>query len=152
MPLYSHEIKKKTKPWNLLFTCLNFSHLQSTLHWMQYTYRDIFSTAQNSFRTCQFWCLLLPLLFFVSPLPPRWNVSLWGVFHHPGKQTNKKSHLGWDWVNREACGMGVMPFLAKSMVWAGALVNHPSWNGQTPWKSLQKNSLKPNAASHNNTS
>ena len=39
--------------------------------------------------------------------------------------------------------MGVIPFLVKncwtlSMVWAGALVNHPSWNGQTCWKSLQR--------------
>ena len=32
-----------------ILTCLNFSHLQSTLHLMQYTYGDIFSTAQNSF-------------------------------------------------------------------------------------------------------
>ena len=42
-----------------IFTCLNFSHLQSTLHWMQYTYQDIFSTAQNSFWTCWFWCFLV---------------------------------------------------------------------------------------------
>ena len=39
-----------------------------------------------------------------------------------------------------------------SMVWAGAHINHSSWNGQTCWKSLQKNSLKPNAASHKNAS
>ena len=31
---------------------------------------------------------------------------------------------------------------ALSAVWAGALINHPSVNGQTYWKSLQKNSLK----------
>ena len=29
-----------------ILTCLNFSHLQSALHLMQYTYRDGFSTAQ----------------------------------------------------------------------------------------------------------
>ena len=36
---------------NCLFilTCFNFSHLQSTLHLMQYTYRDNSSTVQNSF-------------------------------------------------------------------------------------------------------
>ena len=27
----------------------NFSHLPSTLHWTQYTFQDVFSTAQNSF-------------------------------------------------------------------------------------------------------
>ena len=32
-----------------ILTCLNFSHLQSTLHLMHYTYQDVFSTAQNSF-------------------------------------------------------------------------------------------------------
>ena len=53
--------------------------------------------------------------------------------------------------------MGIMLFLVKncwtlSVVWAGALINHPSWNGQISWKSLQKNPLKPNAASHNTTS
>ena len=35
--------------WVFILTCLNFSDLQTTLHWMQYTYRDIFSTALNSF-------------------------------------------------------------------------------------------------------
>ena len=35
-------------------TCLNFSHPQSTLHLMQYIYRDIFSTAQNSFELVYF--------------------------------------------------------------------------------------------------
>ena len=41
------------KAWNLLvkncvfiLTCFNFSHLQSSLHLMQYIYRDVFSTAQ----------------------------------------------------------------------------------------------------------
>ena len=58
----------------------------------------------------------------------------------------------WGW------GMGVMPFLVKNYwtlraVWASRLVNNPSWNGQMHWKSLQnKNSVKPNVASHNTTS
>ena len=39
--------------------------------------------------------------------------------------------------------MGVMPFLVKncwtlSAVWAGALVNHSSWGGQTHWESFPK--------------
>ena len=47
-----------------------------------------------------------------------------------------------------------MLFLVKdcwtlSMEWAGALVIHPSWNGQTCWK---QNSLRLNSASPNNTS
>ena len=59
------------KHWNLfikncvfILTCLNFSHLQSTLHLMQYTYRDIFPTARNSYWTHRFWCCSVLLQFF----------------------------------------------------------------------------------------
>ena len=48
----------------LILTCLNFSHPPSSLHLMQYTYRDIFSSAQNSFWTHWFWYLLVLLAFF----------------------------------------------------------------------------------------
>ena len=119
---------------------------------MQYTYQDILFTAQNTFWTHRFRCLLVLLLLFVSRLPHWQNVSLWVLFSS-GETTI--SHSGWGQVNREG-GIGVMLFLVKnwtlSGVWAGALVNHPSWNGQMHWKSLQKNSLKLNAASHNNAS
>ena len=50
--------------------------------------------------------ILMPsvlLLFFVSPLPHQQNSSLWGIFSS-GE--------------------------TLSMVWAGALIGHPSWNGQ----------------------
>ena len=57
--------------WNLFIknyvffrTCLNFSQLQSTLHLMQCTYQDVFSTAPNSFWICWYWCLLVLLQFF----------------------------------------------------------------------------------------
>ena len=59
-----------------ILTRLNFSHYQSTLHLIQYTYQDIFSTAQNSFWACWFWCLLVLLSFFVLSLPHWQNVSL----------------------------------------------------------------------------
>ena len=70
-------------------------------------------------------------------------------------QRNKKSRSGQDQVNREGEAQGSCRFWSKTAersAWAGALINHPTWNGQTHWKSLQKNSLKPNTASHNNTS
>ena len=76
------------KSWVFILTCLNFSHLQNTLHLMQYTYQDFFSTAQNSFWTCWFWCLLQLLLFFVLFLPHWQNVSLWRLFS--SGETNKK--------------------------------------------------------------
>ena len=72
------------KIWNLqkncVFTCLNSVTFSSTLHSMPHTYQDFFSAAQNSFSTCQFWCLLVLLPFFVSPLPYWQIVSLWGLF------------------------------------------------------------------------
>ena len=117
---------------------LSFSYLQNTLHLMQYTYQDVFSTAQNSVWTRQFWYLLVLLLFFVSSLLHRQNIFLWGLLS-PG-ETKKKSpgaRLG-EW---ERSGKGVMLFLVKncwtlSAMWADMLINHPSWNGQTS-ESLQ---------------
>ena len=113
-----------------------------------------FSTAQSSFWTCQFWCLLVLLPFFVSPFPHQQNVSLWGLFH-PGKQ--KKGTWGRiGWIGRVGhrgqAGLSQKLLNAPHAVRAGALVNHPSWNGQMCCKILQKNSLKLNAASHNNAS
>ena len=52
--------------------------------------------------------------------------------------------------------MGVMPFWVKnwtlSIVWAGILVNHLSWNGKCIERVFKKNSVKPNTASHNHSS
>ena len=53
--------------------------------------------------------------------------------------------------------MGAMPFLVKncwtlSTVWAGVLVNHPSWNGQTHWKNLPKKFSEAEPAFHNHAS
>ena len=118
-----------------ILTCLNFSHLQSTLHLMQYTYQDIFSPDQNSFELdyfdafYYFWRFLFHLFHIGKTFP------LEDIFRLE-KQTNKKiaqGKIGWT---------GVMPFFIKncwtfSEVWAGVLVTHPSWNGQTRWKTLQ---------------
>ena len=108
---------------------------------MQYTHRDVFSTAQNSFWAGWFWCLLVLLLFFISLCPHRQHGFLWGHF---SSGETKQSCSRWDWLNREGGSRGVKPFLVKncwtvSVVWAGVLVNHPSGNGQMCWKSLQKN-------------
>ena len=55
-----------------------------------------FCTAQNSFWTHRFWCLIVLLPFFVSPLPHQQNVSLWGLFSFTGKQkTVAGDETGW---------------------------------------------------------
>ena len=71
----------------------------------------LFSTAPNSFWTCQFWYLLVLLPFFVSPLLCRQNIFLWGLFHWGNKQ---KGCLGWDWVNRKGGAQGFTLFLVKN--------------------------------------
>ena len=110
--------------------------------------KTVFSTAQNS----RFCCHLVLLLFFFHSSTSAKCFPL-RTFFHQGKQ---KGHSEWDRVDGESGVLGVLPYWPKnaehSKVWAGELVNHPWWDGKTSWKSLQKNSLKPNAASHNNTS
>ena len=135
-----------------------FSHLQSFLHLMRYIYRDFFPLLR-SFWTHRFRCFVALLLLFVSPLPHLQYVTLWGLFS--SRETNKKSHLGWDSVNREGGtwgSWGLCWVLAKNCwtlreVWTGAHVSHPAWNEQTHWKNLQKKTQwGRNATSHNNTS
>ena len=132
----------------LCITCLNFIHLQSTLHLIQYTYWDLFSTAQ--FWAHWFWCLLVLLQFFFSP--PHWqNISPGG--HFSPRET--KSHLGRDWVNREGGARGSSCFWSETtehcsvgrgarespiMKWANALT-----------ESSKNIPLKPSAASHTTT-
>ena len=110
---------------------------------MQYTW-DVFSTAQNSF-----WTHLILMPFSAKPV--------WGLF---SSGETKLSLWGSDQVNRAVGAQGSCCFWSKPdecSVWCkqvGALVNHPAWNGQMCWKSLQKkkNSLKLTVASHNNAS
>ena len=114
----------------------------------------LFSPAQNSSWTCQFWCLLVLLPFSVSSLSHQQNVSLWGLFFIRGNK--RKSQLGlkirWiGWVGHR----GPWYFGSKTTA-------HSDWCGQVSWlitrheigKSIErvkkKNSLKLNAASHNN--
>ena len=111
-------------------------------------------------RSEQFWthwfgCLLLLLLFLVSPLPhqqKRFPLRTFFIWRKPPK---KVTWCKIRWMGRE--GHGVILFWVKncqtfSAMWEGVLVNHTSWNEQICWKNLWKNSLKLNAAPHNNAS
>ena len=135
----------------LFFPWLNFSHLPSALHLRQYTYRDVFSTAQSRFLS-----VLMPFsasvifCLFVSPLPHQQNISLWGLF----SSRKQKSHLGRGWVNRESGAWGSCCFWSETAVQRGvdrcarkSLVM--KW---ALWMSHQINSLKPNSAAHHNAS
>ena len=64
-----------------ILTYLNFSHLQSILHLMQYTDQDIFFHYSKQFLSS---LTLIPFsasAIFVSPLPHQQNVSLSGLFY-----------------------------------------------------------------------
>ena len=109
---------------------------------MQYTCWDVFPTAQ-------FLSPLILIPFSASAI--FCFTSSTSAKHFPlrtfffSSRETKKSHKGQDRANRvKNCWM-------CSVVWAGAPINHPSWNGQMSWV-FKKNSLKLNAASHNTTS
>ena len=113
--LHIHDLSQSTtglmmggggpKKWNLfiktclfILTCLNFSQLQSTVRFMQYPYQDELSTAQNSFWTCLFRCLLVCLPFFCFPASTSGkSFPLRTVIIHG----DRKSHSERDQVNRE---------------------------------------------------
>ena len=94
-----------------ILTCVNFSHLQSTLHFVHYTSQDFLSTAQNSFWTCWFWCLFVFLLFLFHLLHIGKKCFPLRTFFHQG---NKKSHSGGVGVNREGGAQGSYCFWSKS--------------------------------------
>ena len=135
-----------------ILTRLNVSHLQSTLHLMQYTYEDIFSTAQNNFWIWWFWCLLASAVFlfhFFNTSKTFFPLRTYLI------QKNKKKvswgKIGWIGSVQHGGHAGFGRKLLNTQRGVSrCTVNHPSWNGQTHWKSLQKNSLKLNTASDNN--
>ena len=118
-----------TKHWNLfikncvfILTCFNFSHLQSTLHVMQYTYLDVFSTAPNCFWILKSLWVLLLFLFHLFHICKTFTFE---DFFHLGK--HEKAAQG----NSEGGPWGSCLFFVKncwtlSVVWALILINHPS--------------------------
>ena len=145
--------------WNLftkncifILTCLNFSHLQSTLHLMQYIYQYIFSTAQNSFWTRQFWCflVLLPFLCFTSSTLgkhfPLRSSFIWG-----NKKIVARGKIRWTGSVRHGGHAGFdQKLLHMQCSMGGALLNHEM--GKCIERVFKKNWRKPKAASHNNAS
>ena len=121
----------------------------------QYTLQDFFSTAQNSLWTCQFWWLLVLLFVFCFTASTSAKCFPLRTFFIPGNNKKNLLEARSGLIGRVGHGRHAVlgqKLLNISIVWAGALVNHPSWNGQTGWIVFKKNSLKPNASFHNNAS
>ena len=117
---------------------------------------DTFSTAEKSFWTHWFWCLLLLLLFFLFHLFHISKMLSFEDFFHPGKQ-RKGSLFEPDQVNREGgawescCCWSKTAEHSAQVRDAHSLITHCAM-GKHVKKVFQKNSSKPNTASHNNAS
>ena len=126
---------------NLFLHCLHFSHLQSTLHLMQYIYRNVFLHCSK-----QFLNLSILMLFSASDIFCFTSSTLAKCFPLRTffiQKTNKKMSLGARSSEKWGWGTGVMPCFLKncwtpSAVWAGALINHPTWNGKNTLKESSK--------------
>ena len=150
---------------------------QIGIYLLKIVYSYMFKLA--TFRALSIWCntstktffhcskQFLNLSIFMLFSAPAFFVCLFHFFHicitfpfegffRPGKQTNK--NVTWGeirWIRRVGHGgHGVLVenCWTLSVVWTGAFGNHSSWNGQTSWKGLQKNSLNQDAASHDSSS
>ena len=121
-----------------ILTCFNFSHLQSTLNLIQYTYWDFFPTAQ-------FFNLLILMPFSASAV---FCFTSYTLEKHFSLRTffiwgnKKRSCSEWDWMNRVGVVRGSVIFgqkLLNTQFNVGKhIVSHPSWNRQMHCKSLQK--------------
>ena len=93
-----------------IFRCYKFNHLQSTVHLMQCTGLNVFSTFRSSPETLAKWCLLMPPSYFSSPIPCPQNVFLWGLFSFGGI---KRSRMERDRVNMAGGEAGSCCFWLK---------------------------------------
>ena len=134
-----------------ILTWLNFSHLEyAAFHAVPLS--RCFFHCSNQFSTLS---ILMPFsasaifCFTSSTSAKRFPLRTFS------SRKTKKSHLGQDRVNREGGTRGSGHFWSKTAEHSTCGVGRcprTSQNGQRWWKSLQKNSLKPSIASHNNTS
>ena len=95
-----------------ILTCLNFNHLQSTLHLMEYTYWDVFSTTQNRFWTPWFLCLLVFLPFFCFTFITWKNISRWRLFS--SEETKKVTQGETRWI--EKVGYGIHAIFSQKLL------------------------------------
>ena len=108
--------------------------------WCTTPIETFFPRLKTVFELIDFYAFYVSALFcFTSSTLA--NISLWRLF---SSRETKKSCSGQVRLGKQGgWGTGVMQLLLRNCwtlgeVWAGALVNHPTWNGQTHWKSLQK--------------
>ena len=93
-----------------ILTRLNFSHLQSTLHSMQYTYRDVFLYCSQQFLNSLIWMpFSASAIFYFTSFTSAKHFSLRTSFI-----LGNKSCTGWFWVNWEGGAQGSCHFWTKT--------------------------------------
>ena len=109
--------KERPKKQNLfiknclfILTCLNFSHLQSTLHLIQCTCRDIFHCSKHLLNSSILMPLSTSVIFRFASSTLAKFFPLRNFFHWGNKQ---KSLLGQDLVNRKGGAWGSCRFWSK---------------------------------------
>lgn len=110
--------------WMFLFICFTisfiyftrsyFSHLYSVLRLMQWTCRDVYSSARNRCRTRRFWLILVPLPLFVSPLLHRQTISV--LRNRFFFSFGKRSFMGQGRQNRQGKAQGPCRFFIKKLL------------------------------------
>ena len=92
-----------------ILTWLNFSHVYSSLHLMQYIYCDAFFNCSKHFWIHWFWCLLVLLLFFCvtsSTSAKRFPLRIFCIRGNK-KVTQADGEIGW-------IGLGSCCFWSKT--------------------------------------
>ena len=137
------------KPWNLfikncifILTCVNVSHLLKYWAFDAMHLLGLFFCCSKQFWTGWFWCFLVLLPCFCFTCSILAKLFPLRIFFIWGNKKKKKVTLGeTGWIERWS--VGVILFLVRkfwtlSVVWAGVLVNRPSWSRQMRWKNLKK--------------
>ena len=112
------------KNCEFILTCLNFSHLQSTLHLRQYTTKTFFYCSNHFLNSSilMAFCASAVLLFHLFHMISSWwhdinmmtSAKCFPLWTFSSRETKKKSCSGWDWVNREGGAWGSCSFWSKS--------------------------------------
>ena len=109
-----------------------------------------FSTIQNSFWTCRFWSFSASAIFCFTSSTSAKYFPLRTFFTQGNKKKVTQGKIRWIGRVGHRGHAAFWSLTTEASVQCGqVLVNHPSRNGQTNGV-FRKNSLKPNAASHNN--
>ena len=129
------------KKWNLFLKKVVYSYTFKLQSPSKYSPIDaihlstFFFHCSNSFWTWRFWCLLVLLPVFISPLPRQQSISPWGVFSS-GKTKKNVAQGQKKWIGRvgnRALALFGQKLLNTQHGVGRCALNHPSWNGHTRW-------------------